>query len=234
MPSAPSLLHRQSVASMASFDSLPEEYPLASFEVALSVIKNVAKKAKSRSPPLEMMGRWYSRKKKTRPIDAAKKSKRLNVIHKFHDTERAYVEGLNLIYSKHIELDPCAQLNYSQHFLMPTIGFLNTPNPLLGWNKLTLVFTTPTLSLILLSNFPYLSLYSPFVTSFPATISLMTTLPSTNAAFSSFIAQQEVDPHCGRLKLHDWLLTIVQRCPHYSLLLWSRIFSAYDCPRAHI
>ena len=253
MPSAPNLLHRQSVASMASFDSLPEERPLASSEAALSVMKNVAKKARSRPPPLEMMGRRYSRKKEARPIDAAKESKRLKVIHEFHDTERAYVEGLDLIYSvrsKHIELDPRAQLNCSQHFLTPIIGSLDTPNPLLSRNELTSVFsnfvdiwnlhrsffssltslinstssstsslTTPTLSPILLSHFPYLSLYSPFVTSFPATISSVTTLLSTNTAFSSFITQQEADPRCGRLKLRDWLLTIVQRCPRYLLLL---------------
>ena len=32
-------------------------------------------------------------------------------------------------------------------------------------------------------------------------------------------AQQEADPRCGKLKLRDWLLTIVQRCPRYLLLL---------------
>lgn len=71
----------------------------------------------------------------------------------------------------------------------------------------------------LLSHFPYLSLYTPFVTSFPAAMSSLTSLLSTNAQFSLFIAQQESDSRCGRLKLRDWLLTIVQRCPRYLLLL---------------
>lgn len=251
IPSTPNLLHRQSVASLASFDSLPEERPLASSEAALSATKNVAKKAKGRPPSLEVMGRRYSRKKETRPIDVAKEAKRLKVIHEFHDTERAYVEGLDLIYSvrsKLIKVD--TELNCSQHFLTPIIASLDTTHPLLSRNELTSVFsnfvdiwnlhrsffssltslinsassstsslTTPILSPILLSHFPYLSLYSPFITSFPATISSMTTLLSTNAAFSSFIAQQEADPRCGRLKLRDWLLTIVQRCPRYLLLL---------------
>jgi FYVE, RhoGEF and PH domain containing 5/6 len=57
------------------------------------------------------------------------------------------------------------------------------------------------------------------VTSFPAAISSLTSLLTTNAQFSSFIAQQEADPCCGKLKLRDWLLTIVQRCPRYLLLL---------------
>lgn len=34
-----------------------------------------------------------------------------------------------------------------------------------------------------------------------------------------FIARQEADPRCGKLKFRDWLLTIVQRCPRYLLLL---------------
>ena len=47
----------------------------------------------------------------------------------------------------------------------------------------------------------------------------MTTFIDTNAGFSAFIARQEADPRCGKLKLRDWLLTIVQRCPRYLLLL---------------
>ena len=37
--------------------------------------------------------------------------------------------------------------------------------------------------------------------------------------FAAFIAKQEEDPRCGSLKLRDWLLSIVQRCPRYLLLL---------------
>ncbi len=47
----------------------------------------------------------------------------------------------------------------------------------------------------------------------------MTTFINTSGAFSAFVARQEADPRCGKLKLRDWLLTIVQRCPRYLLLL---------------
>lgn len=87
----------------------------------------------------------------------------------------------------------------------------------------------PNLSSLLLAHFPYLSLYTPFVTAFPSTISSLNELitpPSTirtspqyNQRFTAFLATQEADPRCGKLKLRDWLLTIVQRCPRYLLLL---------------
>jgi len=62
-------------------------------------------------------------------------------------------------------------------------------------------------------------LYTPFVTSFSASLAALTASINTNTAFSTFIAKQEADPRCGKLKLRDWLLTIVQRCPRYLLLL---------------
>ena len=77
----------------------------------------------------------------------------------------------------------------------------------------------PHLSPVLLSHFPYLSLYTPFVTSFSASLAALTAFINTNSAFSAFVARQEADPRCGKLKLRDWLLTIVQRCPRYLLLL---------------
>ena len=77
----------------------------------------------------------------------------------------------------------------------------------------------PHLSPVLLSHFPYLSLYTPFVTSFSTSLATLTALLNTNSTFSAFIARQEADPRCGKLKLRDWFLTIVQRCPRYLLLL---------------
>lgn len=44
-------------------------------------------------------------------------------------------------------------------------------------------------------------------------------LLATKPDFSAFIAKQETDPRCGNLKLRDWLLSIIQRCPRYLLLL---------------
>ncbi|KAJ3770948.1 hypothetical protein FB446DRAFT_742259 [Lentinula raphanica] len=37
--------------------------------------------------------------------------------------------------------------------------------------------------------------------------------------FADFVATQEKHPRCGKLQLRDWLLTVVQRCPRYLLLL---------------
>lgn len=44
-------------------------------------------------------------------------------------------------------------------------------------------------------------------------------LLATKPDFAAFIAKQEADPRCGNLKLRDWLLSIIQRCPRYLLLL---------------
>ena len=70
-----------------------------------------------------------------------------------------------------------------------------------------------------MSHFPYLSLYTPFVTSFPTVLTSLTNLMNTSPTFANFIHTQEADPRCGKLSLRDWLLTIVQRCPRYLLLL---------------
>ena len=72
------------------------------------------------------------------------------------------------------------------------------------------------LSPILQAHFPYLSLYTPFITSFPTTLHTLMNL-SPNA--TTFIREREKDERCGKLQLRDWLLTIVQRCPRYLLLL---------------
>ncbi|KAK1230133.1 hypothetical protein PQX77_006780 [Marasmius sp. AFHP31] len=193
--------------------------------------------------------------------DEAMEEKRRKVINEFYATERAYVDGLELIYS---------------HFLTPIIASLDTPTPLLDRSVMTAVFsnfidiwnlhrsffsaltsalfrhnhyedatpnsqtpivpsvtmnTSINLSPLLLSHFPYLSLYTPFITSFSTTLSTLTALilpPSPTAAnanstfsprFAQFVKKQEADPRCGKLKLGDWLLTIVQRCPRYLLLL---------------
>ena len=87
----------------------------------------------------------------------------------------------------------------------------------------------PPLSPILISHFPFLSLYTPFVTTFPNLINKLASLLETNTAFLMFIKTQEEDVRCGKLKLQDWLLTIVQRCPRYVLLLKDLI----DCTDVH-
>jgi len=44
-------------------------------------------------------------------------------------------------------------------------------------------------------------------------------LIATKPDFAAFILKREADPRCGSLKLRDWLLSIIQRCPRYLLLL---------------
>jgi FYVE, RhoGEF and PH domain containing 5/6 len=131
-----------------------------------------------------------------------------------------------------------------QYFLEGIIASLDTPHPLLERSELTSIFSNfidiwnlhcsflqslsamleggsspPPLSPLLLAHFPYLSLYNPFVTAFPAAMASLAQLQASKPAFSAFISRQEADEKCGKLKLRDWLLTIVQRCPRYLLLL---------------
>ncbi|KAK0185060.1 hypothetical protein F5146DRAFT_1073287 [Armillaria mellea] len=232
LPTAPTLGHRESVVSVASFDSLPEDGSGLT------------------DGPVSTDGLRRGNRRSLRSVDDVLESKRRKVIQEFYETERAYVDGLELIYS---------------HFLTPIIASLETSQPLLDRSGLTSVFSNfidiwnfhrsffsaltshlfpsldsastsslplsanQPLSPILLSHFPYLSLYTPFVTAFPTTISSITNLispplanspnPQYSASFATFLATQESDPRCGRLKLRDWLLTIVQRCPRYLLLL---------------
>ncbi|KAI0931186.1 hypothetical protein AcV5_005267 [Taiwanofungus camphoratus] len=236
LPSAPNLLHRQSVVSTASFDSLPEEgvSPGAAMPaVTPAIIRNAVRAPRNRPSSLDI-SRRAGRRSQMRPIDEHREVKRRRVINEFHETEKSYVDGLELIYS---------------HFLTPIIASLDTPQQLLDRSELTSVFSNfidiwnlhrsflssltafldtstsalddspPPLSPVLLCHFPYLSLYTPFVTSFSDALASYAKLLATNHAFASFIAQQEADPRCGKLKFRDWLLTIVQRCPRYLLLL---------------
>ncbi|KAG6902495.1 hypothetical protein C0995_016072 [Termitomyces sp. Mi166 len=219
-----------------------------------AVIRNVhsTRIGKTHTPTIDSPRRRQRSHVPIKPVDDAKFSKRRKVIEEFYETERTYVEGLELIYS---------------HFLTPIIASLDTSEPLLDRSSLTSIFSNfidiwnlhrslfsslttllttpgkppststnsnhsdppPPLSPLLLSHFPYLSLYNPFVTAFPTAISSLTDLftppssirpnPKYSAAFTTFLAGQESDPRCGKLKLRDWLLTIVQRCPRYLLLL---------------
>ncbi|KAF8159873.1 hypothetical protein B0H34DRAFT_705183 [Crassisporium funariophilum] len=256
LPTAPSLLHRVSVVSVASFDSLPEDAD-GSPQSPRSGMKSFSGKGAKGRPISSESPRRRNRTRdaSVKPFDDRLALKRRKVVREFHETEQAYVDGLELIYS---------------HFLTPIITSLDTPEPLLNRSALTSIFsnfidiwnlhrsflssltsllasaglpstpstssqthsdlsTPPPISPLLLSHFPYLSLYTPFVTAFPSTISALNDLiipptaarpsPLYNAHFAEFLKTQEADPRCGKLKLRDWLLTIVQRCPRYLLLL---------------
>ncbi|KAL1748192.1 hypothetical protein HDZ31DRAFT_79887 [Schizophyllum fasciatum] len=246
LPSAPSLLHRHSVVSIASFDSLPEEE--SGNPPAVVTPRAVRHRSRQRPGSVDL-ARKKNRRSTSRPLDESRLAKRRKIIEEFYETERSYVNGLDLIYA---------------HFLTPIVASLDTPSPLLDRGALTSIFSNfidiwnlhrsffssltshlypaqssehestlspdpPPLSPVLLSHFPYLSLYTPFVTAFSSTLSSLQSLtavptsyrpnPSYNYNFHKFVATQEADPRCGKLKLTDWLLTIVQRCPRYLLLL---------------
>ena len=270
LPTAPSLLHRASVISVASFDSLPEDNDGSPPPSARSNYNGKA--GKGRLVPSESPRRRNRlRDTSMKPLDEMQANKRQKVVHEFYDTEKAYVDGLDLVYSVSYPAVSASahipEIN-AQHFLTPIIASLDTSEPLLHRSALTSIFSnfidiwnfhrsffsslttlfappglpstsslssspfdhpTPSLSPLLLSHFPYLSLYNPFVTAFPSTISAINDLiipptatrpnPLYNAHFADFLATQEADPRCGKLKLRDWLLTVVQRCPRYLLLL---------------
>ncbi|TFK23230.1 hypothetical protein FA15DRAFT_757435 [Coprinopsis marcescibilis] len=228
LPTAPTLLHRQSVVSVLSIDSLPEDRGI------------YARTGGLRSPTRPMSVESPRRRNRRRESsvkppgdDAGRLAKRRKIIDEFFETEKAYVEGLDLIYS---------------HFLVPIISSLETPEPILSRTTLTGTFSNfidiwnfhrsffaalgtsrDSIAPLLLSHFPYLSLYTPFITQFSSIISSLSELvtpptpakpnPQFNATFATFIQTKEADPRCGKLKLRDWLLTIVQRCPRYLLLL---------------
>ncbi|KAI0801348.1 hypothetical protein C8Q74DRAFT_1192978 [Fomes fomentarius] len=233
LPSAPNLQNRQSIVSTASFDSLPEEGgpPIPATPV---VIKNVVRAPRQRPSSVDVSRRGV-RRRESRMVDEQREAKRRKVIAEFYETEKSYLDGLELIHS---------------HFLTPIIASLDTPYPLLTRAELTSIFSNfidiwnlhrsfytsltaflnssasaslqdlpPPLSPVLLAHFPYLSLYTPFVSSFSDALASYAALFRNNNAFATFIAQQEADPRCGKLKFRDWLLTIVQRCPRYLLLL---------------
>ncbi|OBZ68452.1 Rac guanine nucleotide exchange factor B [Grifola frondosa] len=215
LPSAPNLLQRQSVVSTVSFDSLPEE---AHTPVVPVVIKNAVRGPKHRPSSLDGAARKGGRRKDARVQDEQREVKRRKVIGEFYETEKSYVDGLELIYA---------------HFLTPIIASLDTPHPLLDRSELTSVFSNfidiwnlhrsfySSLTAFLNTSASNLSQDAPsrYLRSFSDALSSYAHLLRTNHAFASFIAQQEADPRCGKLKFRDWLLTIVQRCPRYLLLL---------------
>jgi FYVE/RhoGEF/PH domain-containing protein 5/6 len=100
LPTAPSLMHRESVISVASFDSLPEEGEPSGSSIP-AVIRNVhpVKTGKGRPTSIESPRRRRRREVAVKPVDDARESKRRKVIEEFFETERAYVDGLELIYS---------------------------------------------------------------------------------------------------------------------------------------
>ncbi|KIJ08337.1 hypothetical protein PAXINDRAFT_102606, partial [Paxillus involutus ATCC 200175] len=171
--------------------------------------------------------------------DDDRQAKRIKIIAEFYATEKSYLDGLDLVYNHFLtpilqSLDTPKPLltrneittlfsnfidiwNFHHTFFAALSARLHpspsTPSPA--------SHTTP-LSSLLLAHFPYLSLYTPFIMTFPASLAFLTSLshPSTlNPAFATFMRTQESHPACAHLRLADYLLTPVQRCPRYLLLL---------------
>ncbi|KAJ3918886.1 hypothetical protein F5877DRAFT_41611, partial [Lentinula edodes] len=226
---------RSSIASFDSFPAIEERERRESNSTARNHLTD------SRPPSISPMRR-KSRGLSVLPLDDPLLVKRRKVMIEFYETEKAYVEGLDLIY---------------EHFLLPILNSLDRPTPILERPLLTAVFSNfvdiwnlhhsfyseltrlfyasepklfpsspPPLSPVLLTHFPYLSLYTPFITAFPQILSALNTLLTPThyyrqraQAQTHFVATQEKHPRCGKLQLRDWLLTIVQRCPRYLLLL---------------
>lgn len=101
LPNAPSLVtHRQSVASMESFESLPEE--------GAGPSQLVPKPQPRRPPPSAFDSPTRSRQRRRLHSDR-NDEKRRRIINEFYETERSYFGGLELIYS----VSGCSWLTHS-------------------------------------------------------------------------------------------------------------------------
>ncbi|OSC96171.1 hypothetical protein PYCCODRAFT_297791 [Trametes coccinea BRFM310] len=101
LPSAPNLQHRQSIVSTASFDSLPEENH-AVVPVTPVVIRNAVRGPRQRPSSTDVARRV--RRKESRMVNQQKEAKRRKVIAEFYETEKSYLDGLELIHSVRIGL----------------------------------------------------------------------------------------------------------------------------------
>lgn len=94
LPSAhSSMIHRQSVVSMESFESLAEEGAGTSQIIPIS-----SKPPSRRSPPSAFDSPTRSRPRR-RPYNDRNDDKRRRIINEFYETERSYFAGLELIYT---------------------------------------------------------------------------------------------------------------------------------------
>lgn len=106
LPTPPALLNRQSSTSLQSFDSFPEEGVHVTPIHKPGAAKNGARRGLQRPFSMDMSKRQRSRKDSFKPPDDTKAVRRRRIIAEFYDTERAYVEGLDLIYSVRKQHNP--------------------------------------------------------------------------------------------------------------------------------
>jgi FYVE/RhoGEF/PH domain-containing protein 5/6 len=98
IPTVPSLVNRQSIVSVVSIDSTPEDCIATGMAGPISKSGGVARK-KAGHNAHEDNARKSRRKELLKPISEARDTKRRQVVSEFLETERAYVHGLDLIYS---------------------------------------------------------------------------------------------------------------------------------------
>ena len=106
LPTAPSIAHRESVFSIISVDSLPEAEdelppnPRTAGVVVAAKGNGDIRSPKARPPSIESpRKRTRTRDSNARNYDKKHVAKRKNIIDEFCKTEKAYVEGLDLIYT---------------------------------------------------------------------------------------------------------------------------------------
>lgn len=91
--------HRESVVSMHSFDSLPEEPRPQGSTAPTPTTPSKKPRPTSLQPPPRVKQRAESRRRRTEIISShEKEGKRRSIVAEILDTERTYVEGLDLIY----------------------------------------------------------------------------------------------------------------------------------------
>jgi hypothetical protein len=101
--------HRESVVSVASFDSLAEEGDSPVTPSLPAVMRNL--NSPNNNNQRRSKVRPTSSRRATKQLDA-REAKRRKVIQEFYETEKAYVDGLELIYSvcSLLQIDQCSFL----------------------------------------------------------------------------------------------------------------------------
>ena len=93
-------MNRQSSASLISCESaIPQENAAIDTSEPSNLSPDSATKVQGRHPAADLGKRRRRRRDSIRPMDETQVVKRRKIITEFYETERAYVEGLDLIYS---------------------------------------------------------------------------------------------------------------------------------------
>jgi FYVE/RhoGEF/PH domain-containing protein 5/6 len=71
----------------------------------------------------------------------------------------------------------------------------------------------------LLSHAPFLSLYHPYISNFQTSSASLAKLRKENRTFEKWLKDREKQEECRKLRLGDWMLSVVQRVPRYRLLI---------------